>query len=253
MSASTPISAVVTAFNSAATLEACLGSLAFCDEIVVLDSGSSDASHEIAKRHGARLVVEPFRGYAAQKQAAIDLAMHDWVLLLDSDEFLAPACEPVIRSAVSRRDVAGYTLPRREWLFWRWQHERSRHNRYLRLFDRRVARMSSHAVHETVRTEGRVEALSVMLFHRGDPDISSKVQKADRYSSLQQVDLAGKPVRWLRMRMVCYPAFAFLRYFLLRGHWRSGWAGFVAARVHAFYAFEKYAKAFERERSRRQD
>lgn len=246
MSANVPLSAVVTCYNSAATLERCLSSLAFCDELVVLDSGSQDASQDIARRHGARLFIEAFRGYAAQKQAAVDRAAHDWVLLLDSDEWLADDATEQVRTALSNTAAAGFSLRRREWLFWRWQHPRSRHNRYVRLFDRRRARMSRHAVHETVLTDGMVADLPVLLFHRGDPDIASKVAKANQYSSLQQADLDQRTIRWLRLRMLFYPALAFLRFYVLRGHWRSGWAGFIAAKVHAFYAFQKYAKAFER-------
>jgi hypothetical protein len=251
MRAAPSISAVVTSYNSAATLPRCLDSLSFCDELVVLDSGSSDASQDIARERGARLFVEPFRGYAAQKQAAVDRASHDWVLLLDSDEWLESLDGRAIREALAReRDCAAFALPRREWLFWRWQHPGSRHNRYVRLFDRRRAKLSSHTVHETVQVDGPVATLPVLMLHRGDPDLASKIDKANRYSSLQQVDLAARPPRWLRLRMLLYPSVAFMRYFLLRGHWREGWAGFAAARVHAFYAFAKYAKAYERQQAR---
>ena len=86
-----PLSAVVTTYNNAATLDRCLASLAFCDEIVVLDSDSTDATREIARRHGARVDIEPFKGYGPQKQSAIGRARHDWVLLLDADEHLSDA------------------------------------------------------------------------------------------------------------------------------------------------------------------
>lgn len=243
-----PISAVVTSFNSAITLEACLRSLAFCDEVLVLDSGSTDGSRELAASLGARVHEQPFLGYAAQKQSAVDRAAHDWVLLLDSDEWLGDEAPSLVRAAVAANGPCAYRLPRREWLFWQWQHPRSRHNTFVRLFDRRHARLSRHAVHETVVAEGRVGALPVMIWHRGDPDISSKTTKANRYSSLQQEDLQRRRVRWLGVRLLVYPSLAFLRYYLLRGHWRSGWAGFIAARVHAFYAFSKYAKHLEQRR-----
>lgn len=246
MHAQSPLTAVVTCFNSAATLDKCLGRLDFCDELVVLDSGSTDASQDIARSHDARLHVAPFRGYAAQKQAAVDLASHDWVLLLDSDEWLEPGAGPLIRTALASGDCNGYALRRREWLFWRWQHPGSRHNCYLRLFDRRYARLSNCAVHETVRCDGPVTTLPLLLLHRGDIDLSAKIEKANRYSSLQQIDIALEGRRGLRLRMLFYPGLAFLRYYLLRSHWREGWAGYVAARVHAFYAFTKYAKAYER-------
>jgi hypothetical protein len=100
-------------------------------------------------------------------------------------------------------------------------------------------------VHETVRVDGPVDRLDVVLDHYGEPDIAGRVDKANRYSSLQAAQ--DSPRRRVRLgwRLVAYPTIAFLRYYLLRGHWRAGWAGFIAARVHAFYAFLKYAKLHE--------
>jgi glycosyltransferase involved in cell wall biosynthesis len=249
-----PLSVVVTTYNSADTLDACLGSVAWADDVVVLDSGSSDATVAIAERHGARVQTQPFAGYSAQKQAAIDLARHRWVLLLDSDEALPPDAAQAVREALQAPACAGYQLWRREWVFWRWQSPRARLNHYVRLFDRERARMSGHSVHETVRVDGPVRVLDVVLDHYGEPDIAGRVDKANRYSSLQAAEDARRPRAWLGWRMVAYPSVAFLRYYLLRGHWRAGWAGFIAARVHAFYAFLKYAKLHEarvRARSRR--
>lgn len=246
------LSAVVTTFDNADTIATCLSSVSFCDEILVLDSGSSDGTREIAESLGARVIVEAFKGYSAQKQSAIDHAAHDWVLLLDSDESLDASAQDEILHAASSGDRAGYSVRRREWLFWRWQATRSRHNRYVRLFDRRRARMSGHRVHETVVVEGEVGALDALLWHRGDRDIAAKSEKANRYSSLQVEDRRGSKDKSLRLRMVAYPAVAFLRYFLLRGHWRAGWAGYIAARIHAFYAFQKYAKLYEARRRTRE-
>lgn len=242
------LSAVVTTFDNADTIERCLRSVGFCDEIVVLDSGSTDATREIAERLGARTIVEPFKGYSAQKQSAIDHAAHDWVLLLDSDEWLDDGAQPEILRAIAQGGRAGYSLRRREWLFWRWQSPRSRHNRYVRLFDRRRARMSGHRVHETVVVDGGADALDALLWHRGDRDIAAKTEKANRYSSLQSQERRDKRVSFLRLRIIAYSSVAFWRYYLLRGHWRAGWAGYVAARIHAFYAFQKYAKQYEAQR-----
>ncbi len=243
-----PLSVVVTTFNNADTLDACLRGVSWVDEIVVLDSGSTDATTAIAAHYGARIHTQPFAGYSAQKQAAIDLASHPWVLLLDSDESLAPDSIALLQQALVKPAHAGYQLWRREWQFWRWQSLHGRLNHYVRLFDRQRARMSDHEVHESVLVDGSVGVLDVIIDHYGEPDIAGRVAKANRYSSLQLADLAQRRVRWLRLRMVAYPTVAFLRYYALRGHWRSGWAGFIAARVHAFYAFLKYAKLYERQR-----
>jgi glycosyltransferase involved in cell wall biosynthesis len=136
------LSVVVTTFDSAGTLDACLRSVTWADEIVVLDSGSTDATLAIAAHYGARIHAQPFAGYSAQKQAAIDLASHRWVLLLDSDESLAAEAVAVLEQALVQPRYAGFQLWRREWQFWRWQSLRSRLNHYVRLFDRERARMS---------------------------------------------------------------------------------------------------------------
>ena len=240
-----PLSVVVTTCNNADTLDACLGSVQWADEVVVLDSGSTDATPAIAAQHGARFHTQSFAGYRAQKQAAIGLATHAWVLLLDSDEVLAPGSAAVLQQALHAPAHAGFQLWRREWLFWRWQSRRSRLNHYVRLFDRRRARMSGHRVHEAVQVDGSIGVLDAVLDHFGERDIAGRTAKANAYSSLQRDDLAQRRVRGLGWRMVAYPSVAFLRYYLLRGHWRSGWAGFIAARIHAFYAFLKYAKLHE--------
>lgn len=240
-----PLSVVVTTFNNADTLDACLDAVRWAEDIVVLDSGSCDATLAIAARYGARVHSQPFAGYSAQKQAAIELATHAWVLLLDSDEVLAPGAAAVLQQALVAPVHAGYQLWRREWLFWRWQARGSRLNHYVRLFDQRHARMSGHRVHEAVSVDGTIGVLDVVLDHFGERDIAGRTAKANAYSSLQRDDLTRRQVRWLGLRMVAYPTVAFLRYYLLRGHYRAGWAGFIAARIHAFYAFLKYAKLCE--------
>lgn len=246
-----PLSVVVTTCNNADTLDACLRGVRWAEEIVVLDSGSTDATLAIAAHYGARISQQPFAGYSAQKQAAINLASHAWVLLLDSDEAVPDRAAPVLQRALLGPRHAGYELSRREWLFWRWQAAGTRLNHYVRLFDRRRAHMSGHAVHEAVVVDGPVGVLGVVLDHYGERDIAGRVAKANRYSTLQLDDAGSRSPGTLGWRMVLYPSVAFARYYLWRGHWRAGWAGFIAARVHAFYAFLKYAKLHEARRRKK--
>jgi glycosyltransferase involved in cell wall biosynthesis len=246
------LSVVVTTLDNADTLDACLRSVAWADEIVVLDSGSIDATLAIAAHYKARIHAQPFAGYSAQKQAAIDLASHRWVLLLDSDESVPSEAAAVLEQALVNPAHSGFQLWRREWQFWRWQSAQSRLNHYVRLFDRQRARMSGHEVHESVLVEGSIGVLDVVIDHYGEADIAGRVTKANRYSSLQLADLKRRESNALNLRMVMYSTVAFLRYYLLRGHYRSGWAGYIAARIHGFYAFLKYAKLYEA-RQRRAD
>lgn len=239
------LSAVVTTFNNAGTLEACLASLAFCDEIIVLDSDSSDDSRAIAKRHGARVFVEAFKGYGPQKQSAIDKAAHDWVLLLDADEHLTDAGRAAIELELQAPRADGYRLPRREWLFWRWPHPWTRPNWQLRLFRRSQGGMNEVPVHAAPQVRGKVRDLRAEFRHYGEPELAVRVDKVNRYSSGLVAYKSKRMPRLLRLRMLLYPGFSFLRFYVLHRYFLNGWAGFLAARTQAFYAFLKYAKVYE--------
>ncbi len=243
-----PLSVVVTTLDNAATLAACLGSVRFADDLVVLDSGSTDATPAIAAAHGARWFVEPFKGYGPQKQSAIDKARHDWVLLLDADEALTPAMQAAIEAALQRPDVAGFRLPRREQVFWRQQHPASHHNPMLRLFDRRRARMSDDGIHAQPVVDGAVRALRGWFEHYGEPDIATKVAKVNRYSDAVSAAKAARGVRWVWLRLLVQPPLMFVKSYVLRRRFLSGAAGFIGSVVDAFHVFLKYAKVIERRR-----
>lgn len=244
----TTLSAVVTTFNNAETLSKCLESLAFCDEIIVLDSDSSDTTREIAVQYEARIFIESFKGYGLQKQSAIDKADSDWVLLLDADEFIDMAAAEIIRDAVALDSVDAYRLPRREWLFWQWPHLLTRPNWQLRLFRKTKAAMNQVPVHAAPEVTGRVENLALNFYHMGEKDLARRVEKVNSYSTglLEQ----KKSDSLLALRILIYPAFVFFRFYVLKRYFLNGWAGYLAARTQSFYAFLKYAKRMERRKKR---
>lgn len=248
-----PVSAVVTTLDNAVTLEACLAGVAWCEERIVLDSGSRDATVEIARRHGARVATQPFAGYGAQKQAAIDLASHDWVLLLDADEELTAEGRAAIEDELAAPRADGYRLPRHEYLFWRWPHPATRPNWQLRLFRRSAGAMNAVPVHAAPEVRGRVLDLPAPFRHHGERDIATRVAKVNAYSSGLVAHKRARRTRFVRTRMLLYPTFAFLRFYLGKRYLLNGWAGFIAARTHAFYAFLKYAKLHEASRHDRGD
>jgi glycosyltransferase involved in cell wall biosynthesis len=243
-----PVSAVVTTFNNGATLERCLGSLAWCDEIVVLDSGSTDATQDIAHRHDAVVHVEPFKGYGPQKQSALDKAAHDWVLLLDADEHLTDQGRAAIEHELAAPRADGFRLPRQEWLFWRWPHPGTRPNWQLRLFRRSRGRMNDVPVHAAPVIDGTPVDLDAPFRHYGEPDLATRVEKINRYST--GLLAARKAPRLMAARLLFYPTFAFLKLYVGKRYFLNGWAGFFAARTQAFYAFLKYAKRFEETQGR---
>ena len=244
------LSAVVTTSNNAETLSKCLESLRFCDEIIVLDSDSSDATRDIAAHYSAKIFIEAFKGYGPQKQSAIDKANSEWILMLDADEFIDSAAAEIVRNAIAADFIDGYRLPRREWLFWQWPHALTRPNWQLRLFRKASAAMNQIAVHAAPEVNGQVENLLLNFYHAGEKNLAQKVEKINRYSSgLLENE---KQIRFLTLRILLYPYFVFFRFYILKRYFLNGWAGYLAARTQSFYAFLKYAKRLEQKKQREQ-
>lgn len=243
------LSGVVTSFNNAASIEACLRSLLpLCTDVVLLDSGSTDGTCELARALGVRVEFQAFAGYSAQKTAAIALARHDWIVLLDSDEALDAVAQTAIAEALNTASAQahGYRLARRERIFWRYQHVLSKHNHFLRVFDRRFSRLSTQAVHESVVCNGTVRNLPGYIIHDGDRGIELKADKLNRYSSLAASE-KRLPSRFaLAWRVSLYPAWYFFRAYVLRRQFLNGWAGYINSVQLAHYVFLKYAKLLER-------
>ena len=157
---SLPLSAVLITFNTGEQLAPCLRSLAFADEIVVVDSGSDDATRDVARQHGARVVDEAWRGFGPQKRFAASLARHDWVLCIDADEEVSPALRSAIADVLAQPRHVAYRMPRSNRFMGRYlRHGEGFPDWSLRLFDRRHAQWSDDAVHEKVETTGSVGRL----------------------------------------------------------------------------------------------
>jgi hypothetical protein len=139
-------------------------------------------------------------------------------------------------------------LPRRELIFWQYQHAGARLNRYLRLLQRDRCQMSASTVHAAPEVDGPVGDLDCAFCHDGEPDIHTKVAKINAYSTGLVADKRKRGVRWVRLRMLLYPPFFFLRLYLGKRQFLDGWAGLVQSVVGAFYVFLKYAKVYEARR-----
>jgi hypothetical protein len=166
-------------------------------------------------------------------------------LLLDADEVLGAAGRAAIEAELAAPRADGYRLPRREWLFWRWPHPATRPNWQLRLFRRACGAMNAVPVHAAPEVRGRVFNLDAPFDHHGEHSLAVRVDKVNRYSSGLVAHKRRKRVRGLGLRVALYPTFAFWRFYVGKRYFLNGWAGFLAARVAAFYAFLKYAKVLE--------
>ena len=242
----TPLSAFVTTFNNERTLSACLQSVAWADEIVVLDSFSTDQTCDIAKDFGAKLVQHHFLGYGPQKQLALEHTTHQWVLLLDADEMLSVDSQAEIKALMREGpSAAGYELPRLEQVFWRINHPLVRMNYYLRLFDKRKGQVSDMPIHAAPRVSGSIGRLRHPFYHFGETDIHTKVEKINGYSSGLVADKLEKGKYANPLMMIVYPPWFFVRSYLLKRGILNGWAGFISSVTGAFYVFLKYAKLYE--------
>ena len=240
------LSVFITTLNNDRTLRRCLQSVSFADQILLLDSFSEDQTLAIAAEFNCRIEQQAFAGYGPQKQAALDLTAHRWVLLLDADEALTENAQVQIRELLAGNpDAAGYRLPRIEQMFWRMQSPASRLNYFLRLFDKTRGHIGDMPVHAGPVVDGPVKKLEAPFCHFGEIDIHTKVEKINAYSTGLVADKVARNQSGERWRMIFYPPFAFVRSYFFKRQFINGWAGFISAVSGAFYVFLKYAKLFE--------
>lgn len=242
-----PVSGCVIARDEEDRIAACVESLGFCAEVVVLDSGSRDRTREVAAALGARVEIQdPFLGYAAQKQRCVELARHDWIVALDCDERVTPALAAELAGALAAEPdgVAGFTVRRRNRYLGRWMRFGDfGRERKLRVFDRRRARWGGTDPHDRVEVlSGRVLALAGAIEHDSYRSFAEHRRTVERFAALAADALAAAGRRasaldpWLR------PAAAFLGCAVLRAGLLDGWRGLLAALMAARYDHLKYRR-----------
>ena len=239
------ITATIITFNEERNIARAIESLRCCDEILIVDSGSTDRTTELAEKLGARVIEANWRGYAGQKNWAADQSENDWILSLDADEALSEALEAEIwslKKSGPRHD--GYTMPRLARYMGRWIfHSGWYPDRKLRLYDRRQAKWVGDFVHESVAVHGRVGHLQSNLLHFTCESLSEHIKTMERYTTLAAQELAARRIKVPLHTVLFSPAWAFLRsYFLDRG-FLDGPEGLTISYMAAFYTFLKYTKA----------
>jgi glycosyltransferase involved in cell wall biosynthesis len=246
------LSVAVVALNEEANLPRTLASVAWADEVVVVDSGSKDATRELAQSHKARFVSEPWRGFAAQKNFALSLCTSEWVLSLDADEAVSPELAASIEKVlVAPPSHTAYALPRHNFFLGRW----IRHGGYypdpkLRLFPRGQAAFQETAVHETAIFAGNVETLHGDLLHHAYPTLTSYLDHMERYSTLGagiavQRGRTGRGLLSFLNGVLLNPVATFFYNYILRAGFLDGREGLLLHLYHSAYVSWKYAKAWE--------
>ena len=225
-----PVSAVLIVLNGERLLDRVLSALSFCSEILILDSGSTDHTLEIAGRHRVRVEHQAFLGYGAQKCRAVELAKHDWVLVIDDDEVLDYEAAFAIQSL-------DYSDPTRAWRIRRRNYVGEREIRFgqwspdytLRLFNRATAQFNLHAVHESVETAGEVLTLPGALHHYSYTDLADVMTRAAIYSRAKATRYRFEGRRTWPGQLLLRALWGFVRSYILKLGFRDGTAGLVVA------------------------
>lgn len=249
------LSAVLITLNAGKQIPPALESLKFCNDIVVVDSNSTDNTVEIAMQFGARVVQQDWLGFGLQKQFAVAQAKNEWVLCLDADERITPELERSIRAIMLQIEqgllpagVAGFDMPRCNFFLGRYlRHGEGYPDYSRRLFNRQRANWSEDTVHEKVESlsGARFEKLQGDLLHESAENIESYLAKQNRYTSMQAQALAERG-KWPGLgKLVLSPVVRFLKFYIVRKGFLDGWAGLVHIAIGCFNSFMKYAKTRE--------
>lgn len=240
----TRLSIIIITFNEAHNIAKCIASAGLAHEVIVLDSGSTDGTPEIARSLGAIVSAsDGWPGFGPQKNRALALASCDWVLSLDADERLTPELSDKIRAAIGEAGFDAYTVNRRSNFCGRYmQHSGWFPDPSLRLFRRGSARFSDDLVHERVIAQCAVGRIDGELLHESMPNLESVLDKLNRYSSAGAQSLLNKGVRGSPMKAVAHGLWAFLRTYFLRLGFLDGRWGFMLAVSNAEGTYYRYLK-----------
>jgi glycosyltransferase involved in cell wall biosynthesis len=247
-----PLTVAVIALNAGSQIGPCLASAGFADEILVVDSGSTDDTVEVARRHGARVETKEWLGFGRQKQHAVAIARNDWVLCLDADERVSEALARSIRAALASRRYHAYRMARRNRFLGKWlAHGEGYPDWTVRLFNRAHAGWSNDEVHEAVLTTVEVGRLDGDLLHDSAEDIATYMVKQNRYTTLHAEALFSQGVRAGYWRLAASPLMRFIKFYILRFGFLDGGPGFAHVVIGCNNTFHKYLKLIELEKGPR--
>lgn len=250
------ISACVIVFNEERKIRRCLESLAWCDEIVVLDSFSTDQTVAICREYTDRIFQHVWLGYVGQRNQVRQMARHNWILNIDSDEEVSPALREEILEEFEHGpgDLRGFEFPRQVYYLGKW----IRHGEWypdvkLRLFHKDYGRSEGEEPHDKVVVNGPVKRLRYPLWHYTYDDLRDHMDTLDRFSTISARQKFVQRPRFHPTDLVFRPPLRFLKGYFLKLGFLDGWHGLVIAIISSFGAFMKYAKLWELSRRRKGD
>lgn len=244
-----PISLVIITHNEESNIQRCIASVPFADEIIVVDSGSTDNTRQNAEKMGAKVVHHDWPGFGPQKNFAAALARNSWILSLDADEELSKqAVDEIIKKFSSLREGVGYQFPRISKYMGKWiRHGGWYPDRQLRLYNKKFAQWSPSQIHEKIEVK-EVENMSSNIQHYVFANISAHIETNNRYSGLLAKADYEKGKRFSYYRILVKPPVKFMETYFLKLGFLDGLAGFVISASAAYSIFLRVVKTWEIER-----
>ncbi len=240
------VSIIIITHNEEKNILACLESVKWADEIVVVDSFSTDNTKKLAEESGANVLQVEWQGYGKQKNYALSCASMNWILSLDADERVTPELAEEIQEITQNPQADGYQICRKAYFLGKWIRHSGWYPDYcLRLFRRDKAVFAEKPVHEYVQLNGRMGQLKGAMLHYTDNDLKSYLIKLQRYTTLAADELRAKSKKASLGDLITRPMFIFLKMYILKKGFLDGMHGFILAILSSFYVFVKYAKVWE--------
>lgn len=238
------ISAIIPTYNEEVNIEDAIKSVSFADEIIVVDSYSTDNTVKLAKKHDIRLIERVFDDFSKQKNYAIDQASHDWIYILDADERVTPALrEEILQAVKTPNDLVGYYVYRVYYFMERkLNYGGTRRDKVVRLFLKNDCRYNGDLVHEVIETDGKLGSFKNKLNHYSFRDFDHYVSKLNQYSSLHAEQLHQKNKKVGPYHVLIKPPVRFFTHYFIRLGFLDGFPGFIMAAMYSYAILSRYIR-----------
>lgn len=241
------LSVAIITYNEEEEIKDCLESVKWADEIVVVDSFSTDKTLDICHQYTNKVFQHEWSGYSNQKNYAINVTTNPWILILDADERVSERLTKEIKEILDKDlGIDGYYIPRKSYFLGRWIRYGGWYPDYsIRLFRKDKGRFEQREVHESVRINGKTAKLKNHLEHYTYRNLSEYIQRMDRYSTLAAMEMVGEGRRSGPRNILFRPILTFFRMYILKQGFREGIYGLLLAVLYSYYTFLKYVKLWE--------
>ncbi|MBJ11903.1 MAG: hypothetical protein CMG62_02335 [Candidatus Marinimicrobia bacterium] len=242
------LSALIPTYNNSSNIIETLESIKWADEIIVIDSFSSDDTLNIVESYGARVYRNKYVNSAKQKNWGLKHCKYEWIFQIDTDEVLEKDSEKLIRSAIKNvgKDIHCFKMARKNHVLGKWVKYGGLYPDWeFRLFRKKYGRWKDREVHSRIIVSGKIEILNTSIIHNGMPNVSKQISNLDRYTRYEADELNKRKQKYLFLNLFFRPFYVFLKRYIYMQGFRDGWRGYFLAIYASFYVFVSYTKLLE--------